>query len=957
VVGALFILASLNKFVHHILQKETLRYIVLSLCLLVIACAFRLLILDRWIPIFVDEGAHLYVAGNIWLQNQQFSLITWQHKGIVSIFSLMFYFSGEYSLLYLRLFAAICGILSILLSFKIFTEMYGFNVGLIAGVFLSIMPYHVLYSRIGLLYSFRLLAFLVIVFLTLRFQKSSEKKPLIFVLVSVLTLLLLQLDSVQLMWLIPYLASFFFIFLLYDLKKDNKSISKQDFFSRFNKKSIFLVVLVLIAALLILYKLESLQHFVSVLTTSSPDKGWEGLFGWQSLSSFFWSLTWISTYVIILVSLPIVFLAIHGLFIAVSKKSHLIVLVSWFFSVIGAMWIGYYPRRVLIVTPLFAVFAALSVISICSKIGFNFKSLGMKLKWLKSKVATRSILLICLVVTFSFWPAYQSYEYVTNFSDLQPPVVPNVLRLSFVDEWVSGFRVEEAASYITQNVAEGSTILVDLDAPTHLKALLLEYDYNIIPISQCGHGDAWSSSTYRNVLNDEEFDNAYFLFLYPSLVEWAPTSNLHWIKIIETNITRSDVDKNFAIYQSPSRVGDFVDYFNHNLDNESKVVVFHTYDLLLTSNVSIIDISSSEHSNSLMTLFDGKNRTVLKNSLIDADIIYFLVPNQNSSYYDLYEKLSGNTLLFEMLHDDPYFRLVKEFQYFTLFRLYSDFEIWNQYSFLSTLANDSNLKPLNNYSKIVQSDNGILVVGELAGNQSCIVSEARTSFWRTESNYINLNDRYLDGRNSVEIVIQPHLQTNIFIYHTYDLPQDWTSGAYLSFWVYGANTNASIPIIFHTNSWVDYFSTSIIDDFSGWKHFSILKSKISISKGAPEWGNISRIDVMLGNIYSSNQIKLCLSDIETFGYTAGITYDVPNIPHSENKTLLVSLHLTHNTSSGVIEVRSNGVLLYSELLDEKTDLVKIDSKYLMGENLKLSIFANTNTEGEFIAMQFIAVTN
>jgi len=105
------------------------------------------------------------------------------------------------------------------------------------------------------------------------------------------------------------------------------------------------------------------------------------------------------------------------------------------------------------------------------------------------------------------------------------------------------------------------------------------------------------------------------------------------------------------------------------------LVVFYAYDLLLSANRSIIDLSSSTYSMPLMSALKEENRTVPRKSLLNADIRYFLVPKQNNKYYDLYTQFSNSTLLFEMMNYDPYFLLVKEIEYFELFKLLSDTEM------------------------------------------------------------------------------------------------------------------------------------------------------------------------------------------------------------------------------------------------------------------------------------------
>ena len=198
----------------------------------------------------------------------------------------------------------------------------------------------------------------------------------------------------------------------------------------------------------------------------------------------------------------------------------------------------------------------------------------------------------------------------------------------------------------------------------------------------------------------------------------------------------------------------------------------------------------------------------------------------------------------------------------------------------------------------------------------------------------------------------------MLIYHKYSEPLRMGSEGYLSFWLYGAHTNASIAIVFHTNPWKDCFVTSIIDDFSGWKHFSIPKSKTSVYKGSPSWDNITKIEILLGNIHGPNEVILYLGDIEAIGYAAGITYYLPATSSmDESANLLVNVCFLNQTSQGIVELRSdNGTLLYWNLLDNGTNVIKFSPKHLLDENNKLTIYVNTLTEGELIEIRFIAIT-
>jgi hypothetical protein len=534
-----------------LVNKGKVPYIILCLSLVSIALVFRLSKIDDWLPIFVDEGAISLKATNVWLTQQVFSFHAWQNEGLTVVYSLLFSIFGDCNLVYARSFQAICGVISIFVSFQIFKMMYGIRVGFIAALLLSIMPYHVFFSRLALFYSFQLLVFLIIVFLTLKFKTSSEvMKMFIVILLFIITALNLQLDSGQLIMSVPFLFSLFIVYICQELRNKKKIL---------NRKLLIILLVVIAITLLLLCELGSLQHRIGNILTATSEKGWEGLFGWDNWNSVLWSADWIITYIAILVTPPIFILSILGMFIVVRKKGYRIILIAWLVAVIVAVWIGgYYPRRLIHITPLTALFAALSIDTIYLKMS----SRGIKnlvkfkvaiIKWQKT-VPINSVILIGLVAIVAVWPAYQSYEYVTNFECLKPPTVPTVIRNIYVDYWMSGFRVEDAADFIIKNIPQNSIILVDMDLPYHLQFLLVKYNYTIMPIDQAGNGNRWNASIYENILEDDRFRGSYFLFTDPFFIDWSATVDLPWIKIGENSHNDPYVNRNFVIYKTLSGI-------------------------------------------------------------------------------------------------------------------------------------------------------------------------------------------------------------------------------------------------------------------------------------------------------------------------------------------------------------------------------------------------------------------
>ncbi len=539
-----------SNYVKCFLRKHLGKSFICFTILLIVASLLRFISLDNWLPLFVDEAAYFNRALDIYQTGQIFSLATFQHKGFSTILSLIFYIRNDYSYVYLRIFDAICGVFSVLLTYKLFKDMYNLRVGFIAGILLSIMPYHVFYSRIGLFYSFRMLIFIGIVFLTFKFLKASvTKKTLLILIISIITLTSLQLDPTLLMWLIPYLFSFFFIYssILWFQRKHLGHV-----IGRINKKLVIVVFAIVLLALLVLFYLGSLNYLLNLIVTEAPEKGWERLFGWSSLSSSFWSINWVTTYLLILVSFPIFCLSMPGISIAILKRKYLPVVFAMLITAIASFWIGYYPRRVLIITPLFALFAALSINMLYEKlrIRFNKRIIVSLSKHKGVSISVSSMILIILMVLFLFWPLYQSVDYVNNFNSLEPPEIPTVMKTIFVSEWTSGAATMAAADFVTNNIPQGSTLYVDLDNNLQLKAVLAKYDYTIISIGECGFGSQWSITTYENILqNKEKFGGSYFVFLYPQLVLSSATFDLPWIKIVNTNYSGAEESKNFAIYK------------------------------------------------------------------------------------------------------------------------------------------------------------------------------------------------------------------------------------------------------------------------------------------------------------------------------------------------------------------------------------------------------------------------
>ena len=431
------------------------------------------------------------------------------------------------------------------------------------------------------MYSFDVLVFLLIIWLTLTFKLGNgTKRIFVSIILIIFTALNLQLDQGQLIMSFPFLLFTFPLFFLDEVR--HKKI-------KVNKKILGFMALVSSITLFILFQLGSLQYRFASILSANPEKGWEGLFGWNSFSSFLWSTNWIINYIAILVTLPLFVLGLFGIFVVAKKKSYRIILIAWGVAIIVAIWIGgYYPRRLLLVSPLFALLSALSIdfiyLKISSKLKSSRKFMLHLISW-KKTIRLHTVLLIVIIIFVSLWPAYQSYEYVENIRSLKTPFIPEVVQNIYLDYWTSGYSVLPAEEFIKQNVPQNSTIYVDMSIPSHLQFLLLGFNYTILPIVNIGYGEQWNVSMYADILANKTFQGSYFLFTTSSLINWSSTVQLPWIKIGQKDTGVDYTTGDYVLYKvqggTPVKDSDFKEISSLDSNN-----VWQKYFVGLSQNYS-----------------------------------------------------------------------------------------------------------------------------------------------------------------------------------------------------------------------------------------------------------------------------------------------------------------------------------------------------------------------------------
>jgi 4-amino-4-deoxy-L-arabinose transferase-like glycosyltransferase len=448
-----------------------------------LAMFLRIVFLYDWIPVFVDEANFLVPGFTLRLTNSLFSISAWQHSGVYQLYSTVFYFSGApvVALYNARLlFAVVPGVATVVISYFLFKQFYGKQVAMLSSLFLAINPFHVLYSRIAVLYSLSLFMYMLIFFCFLggfRYKKKS------YVLVGFLLLLsIVQISLATIQFCLIFLVIFSILYFLKN-RKGLKTFKLKSLLSRYT-----IIFVVIIAALTILFfAIGTIPFFLqSLQNIPVPEKGFERKFGFNSLDSFSFSTIHILRYLIELNTLPFFILSVIGLIYSIYKKD--IFVISWAVAIIPSVIYGYYPRRMLFSEPLIVLLSSIFMLKIIQMIfvsGKKIKNIAVSIKLRKKtlQISTKPILLRVLVIFvilfISLTSFITSYEYSNNLPNSH---VASIERDILVSRYTSGYGVLESVNYV-KSISGNATILTD--TPQQFKFYLTgeQENYSVLDLN------------------------------------------------------------------------------------------------------------------------------------------------------------------------------------------------------------------------------------------------------------------------------------------------------------------------------------------------------------------------------------------------------------------------------------------------------------------------------------------
>lgn len=153
-------------------------------------------------------------------------------------------------------------------------------------------------------------------------------------------------------------------------------------------------------------------------------------------------------------------------------------------------------------------------------------------------------------------------------------------------------------------------------------------------------------------------------------------------------------------------------------------------------------------------------------------------------------------------------------------------------------------------------------------NPIVVCDDNQAAFWTNDSPRMVVSNEpanKLHGVDSARIVCVNEVNFG-GIYHTYGGAQDWSTKNRLSFDFYGANTGFSFCITLWYGSVSHQFYTTLIDNFVGWKHFSIPFSNFTVLAGSPAWSGITSIYVVVaqGSTSGTWYLDRMVVDVDTF---------------------------------------------------------------------------------------------
>ncbi|MEM2292964.1 MAG: hypothetical protein QXR45_08395 [Candidatus Bathyarchaeia archaeon] len=450
---------------------------------------------------------------------------------------------------------------------------------------------------------------------------------------------------------------------------------------------------------------------------------------------------------------------------------------------------------------------------------------------------------------------------------------------------------------------------------------------------------------YRNML--------FFFSLIPMIL----------LLISSTTILGAFNDLRKNVYYVPegweNNLYDIISYINQNFRDSSSIITSYALPIAYFTDHPVIEITSVD---GIINLLAIKNITdeEIENLYLIHNIRYLLLPKIGHSYYNYFRNICDNFPWLDLtnINKSPYIILSREFPKFRLFKIITQNESRSYYEFLTFFENES-WAPLNNYS-FSSILNETMTLYSTTYTTEEIVDDDSSFFMKAKNNpqdKLSLSDESeikVHGDNSIKVDIKA--KEWVSIRHFYKASQNWSSFNRISFYFYGANTSKPIRITFHTikeQSWQDFYDLSIIDDFIGWKLFTITLNSFK-SYGTPSWSKIDLFEIG----FTGRNATYYLDRVVLEGYSVGIRGHIPAIyTYSSEVSIILSVNTLSLKSPPLLELvsHSKGEKL-TYVLHDGVNLIIVPSDFLQ-RGADLIIYYHQSDTDERLQLYYLGVLN
>jgi hypothetical protein len=122
---------------------------------------------------------------------------------------------------------------------------------------------------------------------------------------------------------------------------------------------------------------------------------------------------------------------------------------------------------------------------------------------------------------------------------------------------------------------------------------------------------------------------------------------------------------------------DVVCYYNKNIVDNGVTVGYYCNELMTFANRSVIDLYNVIYGAPLYSVVYGANETQILEKLDELNVKYFLIPQKNSPFYNLYEGLVNHTVFGSLFVNNPSFHAIQSFKYAILYKYDPNYQIQN----------------------------------------------------------------------------------------------------------------------------------------------------------------------------------------------------------------------------------------------------------------------------------------